>query len=199
MTNWELFFDQKIKEVAKGKVIWDIGGGFGFQKQLAPYKQYFSGEYKTLDINEDLRPDVVADAHNLPILDNSADGVISNSVLEHMRNPFQAVSEMYRILRPGGKVFAYVPFLHAYHGGNKKGGPDYWRMSRDGLQYLFREFSHIEICPVAGYFETMSYLLPRSHKFPFKLCIFPARLADRISCRFQSSNQVSGHHVFLIK
>lgn len=199
MTKWELFFDQKIKEILKEKVIWDIGGGSGFQKQLAPYRKYFSGVYKTVDINEETSPDIVADAHNLPIPDNSADGVISNSVLEHMHNPFRAVEEIYRILKPGGKAFVYVPFIHAYHGGSKKGGPDYWRFSRDGLQYLFRQFSHIEICSVAGHFETMSYLLPRSHKFPFKPLTFLARLLDRIFWSFESHNQVSGHHVFLIK
>ena len=199
MTSWDLFFDQKIKEIAKEKVVLDIGGGSGFQKQLAPYREYFSGEYKTVDINGETSPDIVADAHNLPIPDNSADGVISNSVLEHMYNPFQAVSEIHRILKPGGKAFIYVPFIHAYHGGEKKGGPDYWRFSKDGLRYLFREFSAVEICPVAGHFETMSYLLPRSHKFPAKPFVYLARLLDRIFWRFQSHNQVSGHHIFLVK
>jgi ubiquinone/menaquinone biosynthesis C-methylase UbiE len=157
------------------------------------------GEYKTLDINRDLGPDVVADAHNLPIHDNSVDGVISNSVLEHMYNPFRAVDEIHRVLRPGGKALVYTPFIHAYHGGDKKGGPDYWRFSKDGLKYLFREFSHIDICPVAGHFETLSYLLPYSHRLPFKIFVPIARITDRILWRFESRNQVSGFHVFLIK
>jgi SAM-dependent methyltransferase len=60
--------------------------------------------------------DVVADAHQLPYPDNSVDAIHCAAVLEHLEFPNEAIKEMYRVLKPGGKVFAVTPFLQAYHG-----------------------------------------------------------------------------------
>lgn len=199
MTKWEKFFDEKIKEISKEKIVFDIGGGKRFQKGLAPYKKYFVNcNYKTVDIDPKVNPDILADAHNLPISDNFADGVICTSVLEHVENPFRVVDEIYRILKPGGKCFIYVPFLHAWHGSGL-GEKDYWRFSKDGIEYLFRKFRRIEICPVMGHFETIAYLLPYQNKFPINILCYFARFLDKILSKYQSQNQVSGYHIFLVK
>ena len=60
--------------------------------------------------------DIVADAHLLPYCDNTVDGIHCEAVLEHLQNPEQAVKEMYRVLKPGKKVYVCTPFLQAYHG-----------------------------------------------------------------------------------
>jgi len=60
--------------------------------------------------------DLVADAHALPFADASIDGLDCAAVLEHLANPHLAVKEMFRVLKPGGKVFAVTPFMQAYHG-----------------------------------------------------------------------------------
>lgn len=199
MTKWENFFDQKIKEIAKCKVIYDIGGGKKFQKDLAPYKKYFiNSEYKTIDKDPNCEPDILADAHNLPIPDNSADAIICKSVLEHVENPFLVVEEIYRILKSGGKCFLYLPFLHSWHGSGRN-EKDYWRFSEDGIRYLFRKFNQIEICPVKYHFETIAYLLPYQNKFPINFLVYLGRFLDKILEKFQSKKQTSGYYVFLIK
>lgn len=40
MTKWEKFFDEKIKEIAKCKVVYDIGGGLDFRKTLLLIKNF---------------------------------------------------------------------------------------------------------------------------------------------------------------
>ncbi len=60
--------------------------------------------------------EIVADAHALPYMDNSVDTIFCEAVLEHLQNPWKAVEEMYRVLRPGAKAFVATPFLQAYHG-----------------------------------------------------------------------------------
>ena len=60
--------------------------------------------------------DVVADAHELPYADNSVDAIHCEAVLEHLKFPSDAVKEMYRVLKPGGRAFVVTPFLAAYHG-----------------------------------------------------------------------------------
>jgi SAM-dependent methyltransferase len=60
--------------------------------------------------------DVAGTAYGLPFRDGSVDAVYCEAVLEHLELPEQAVAEMFRVLRPGGQVFAATPFLQAFHG-----------------------------------------------------------------------------------
>jgi len=46
------------------------------------------------------------DARSLPFPDNSFDVIVSISVFEHVQNLDVALAEMYRVLRPGGYLFA---------------------------------------------------------------------------------------------
>lgn len=60
--------------------------------------------------------DVAADAHRLPFAEGSLDALHCEAVLEHLVQPENAVTEMFRVLEPGGYVFAVTPFLQAFHG-----------------------------------------------------------------------------------
>jgi SAM-dependent methyltransferase len=46
----------------------------------------------------------VGNAYALPLLDNTADAVLGHSVLEALERPADALSEMKRVLKPGGVV-----------------------------------------------------------------------------------------------
>lgn len=59
--------------------------------------------------------DVVADGYQLPYCDGTVDACHCEAVLEHMEQPERAVAEMFRVLRPGGAVFAATPFLQVFH------------------------------------------------------------------------------------
>jgi SAM-dependent methyltransferase len=91
--------------------------------------------------------------------DNSSfDAVICLEVLEHVINPFQAVKQIKRVLRQGGKILLTVPFLYGYHGKGSRSQshdsyPDFWRFTHEGLQLLFNDFQTIEITPLDGPIE----------------------------------------------
>ncbi|MCP6719473.1 MAG: class I SAM-dependent methyltransferase [Patescibacteria group bacterium] len=198
MTKWERFFDEKIKEIAKEKVIRDIGGGSPFQKDLAKYKEYFKdSDYKTLDYNPDYNPDILGNVYNLPFENESIDAIICKAVLQHVYDPKRAVSEIYRVLKKGGKCFVYAPFLYAYHGDDSN--KDYYRYTRDGVEYLLQDFGTIEICPIRGYFETLANFLPYQNKFPINILAILARFLDGVSENYQNKMQVSGFNIFLVK
>ncbi len=59
--------------------------------------------------------DVVGDAYLLPYSNDSVDAIYCEAVLEHLEYPNQAAAEMFRVLRPGGQIFAATPFLQAFH------------------------------------------------------------------------------------
>ena len=192
MTKWERFFEEKIKEIAREKDILDIGGGFRFQKELEKNKELFKeSNYQVMDKESSFNPDIVGDVCRMPFEDESFDAIICKAVLEHVSQPKKAAKEMYRILRREGKGLVYLPFLYPYH-AHKGVYKDYFRYTEDGVRYLFKDFSSIEVCSVRGNLETVFNLTPLRKIKIFLPCI---RLIDK----FFSGKQVSGFNVFLVK
>lgn len=158
-------FDVWIKDIAAtlrdDDYILDIGGARPFQKYLAKYRGLLEGKLKTLDIDPNTHPDFVGDAHALPFEDSSVKAIISIATLEHLKDPFKAVSEMYRVLQSGGAVLVYVPFLHPYHGNERFS--DYWRFTHEGITELFKRasFDGIEIAHNGTIVDIMKKSLPR--------------------------------------
>lgn len=58
---------------------------------------------------------VVGDAANTKFDDNSFDTVIMNDAMEHVSKPDKVLKEVYRILKPGGKLYVnFPPYNHPY-------------------------------------------------------------------------------------
>jgi methionine biosynthesis protein MetW len=55
------------------------------------------------------------EAERLPFADGSADVVVCNQVLEHLKNIWLPMSEMHRVLRLGGHAILSVPNLGSLH------------------------------------------------------------------------------------
>ncbi len=53
-------------------------------------------------------PSICGDISKLPFMDESFDHIVTTDVLEHVSNPDSVVREMYRVLKPGGRVFAVI-------------------------------------------------------------------------------------------
>ena len=108
-------------------------------------------DYREDVVNLEILPypttDVISSAERLPFADATFDVVISVAVLEHVRDPFAAARELERALRPGGHVFAAVPFLQPYHAYPNH----YYNMTADGLKNLFAacEVERLEV-PASG-------------------------------------------------
>jgi SAM-dependent methyltransferase len=60
-------------------------------------------------------PQVFGDGHHLPFHDHAFDAVLSQAVMEHMRNPFVAAAELARVLKPGGMLYAESAFMQPLH------------------------------------------------------------------------------------
>lgn len=75
---------------------------------LPIFKKMENLDYTTADLYSPI-VDVKADILNLPFDDNSFDIVFCNHVLEHIENDTKAMSELYRVLKPGGMGIFQVP------------------------------------------------------------------------------------------
>jgi SAM-dependent methyltransferase len=64
--------------------------------------------------NSELDSAVVIENGRIPLPDSSFDIVLSDYVLEHVENPAQYLTEVSRILRPGGSFFFRTPNLFHY-------------------------------------------------------------------------------------
>jgi SAM-dependent methyltransferase len=78
----------------------------------------------------------IVDAHDLPYGDGEFDMVLALAVLEHVVDPPRVVSEIWRVLKSTGKVFAVTPFLQPVH----MGAYDFTRYTLLGHRRLFRRF-----------------------------------------------------------
>lgn len=122
-----------------------------------------NGQILTMDINQyEDYPDIIDDICELKNLQSEDfDGIIGSSILEHVYDPKIAVSNLYMILKQDGVFFGFAPFLYRYHAPDTLYYQDFYRYTKDGLAYLFREFSHVTLYPVRGRNSTMLSLYAR--------------------------------------
>lgn len=102
-------------------------------------EQEIGGRVTYTDVAFARNVDCIADGHDLPFPDASFDAVRVEAVLEHVCDPQRCVSEIRRVLRPGGFVWAVTPFLQPVH----MGAYDFTRFTFLGHRRLFRHFDEV--------------------------------------------------------
>jgi len=104
---YALYFKVELPQLDDGFCLLDIAPSASLQKFIKKnYKNIF---YRSADL---LMTDVddIVDITNMKLyVDSSFDFFICSHVLEHIEDDLQAMRELYRILKPGGKGIAMVP------------------------------------------------------------------------------------------
>lgn len=100
-------------------ILLDVGAG------SAPYEEVIATmgrvtQYIKLDVAAPLyhqphNSDMVWDGDTIPLGAGSVDTVLLTEVLEHVKRPAELLSELRRVLKPGGTLFLTVPFLWPLH------------------------------------------------------------------------------------
>lgn len=105
---------------------------------------YKNSIVETLDIDISAATTYIADItkNNSELIQNDKyDVIIFTEVLEHTLNPFEAINEIYRILKPNGVLVMTTPFNFRIHNPL----PDCWRISEHGLRQLLKKFTSVTI------------------------------------------------------
>lgn len=140
---------------AHGKRVLDVGCG------VKPYYPFFAdvaSEYVGVDAVENPMADLRGLVEALPVEDASFDVVLCTQVLEHCGDPAQAVRELRRVTRPGGRVLASTHGVQVYH----PSPTDYYRWTHEGLRMLFTnsaDWSELTVIPAAGTASALAMLI----------------------------------------
>jgi len=112
------------------------------------YRRYFksASSYLTSDVSD--RAEIYLDARDMKdIPDRRFNCVFCSGVLEHVDDFMKAVSEIGRVLAPGGVLLLGVPFRQPIHSIPD----DFWRFTPYGIEYMLKkDFQIIEIKPIGN-------------------------------------------------
>ena len=134
------------------------------------------------------------------------DVIVMIEVLEHIRQPFEAIDNIHRLLKPGGRLVLSTPFLFPLHDRPM----DFFRYTRYGLQELLKKFEQIEVRERDSWAEVLCVLVARllREKSLGARLIAPFAVLTAISCYplamllgriVQSDGYTSGYTVLATK
>lgn len=177
-TLWNLFW--RTQSPLEGRIL-DIGGaGRGSHYRFLRFAHDASVE--TVDIVSAQGVDYVLDItkERVPLAAGSCDAVLLFNILEHLPVQEPALSEAFRLLKPGGRLIGVIPFLLNVH----RDPEDYSRLTDTALSALFARcgFSTVRIEPIGrGPFLAAYDQLAMLIRGPAHLFLLPAVwLADAL-------------------
>ena len=116
----------------------DVGSGH------MPYKpeimansgvtEYIGMDLENSEFYDVVKPDIYWDGYAIPLEDKTIDTVLLTEVLEHCPEPAKVLAEIFRVLKPGGKLVFSVPFIWYLH----ESPYDFYRYTPYAIERLFK-------------------------------------------------------------
>ena len=177
LRRYVLDFERRIDEavvafsapIAAGARVLDAGAG------ESAYKSHFARQrYTGIDLGIGDREwdytnlDVMGDLAALPFATGAFDAALNIVTLEHVKEPQRVLTELARVLRPGGRLLLVVPHEWEVH----QHPNDFFRYTKYGVEEFARTagFSVVSIMAGGGYFRLLARrLLNGAQFFPLPL------------------------------
>lgn len=115
---------------------------------------------RSIDVDVNRKPDQVIDVCDLDQLKDltfTPQLICMFEVLEHTKNPINAIQNLYEIIDENSYVMLSTPFIFHIHDEPY----DFFRFTKYGLEILFQNFKEVVIKPRNGWFETILVLFVR--------------------------------------
>jgi SAM-dependent methyltransferase len=136
-----LFARDQLSKIPQGSTVLDVGVGSAPYWHLRP-----DLDWHGLDVSEGEKVDFLITKDKVwPIRNESFDVVFCTQVIEHVEVPEFIVSQIKRVLKPGGLVILNAPFLYPFHGMPE----DQSRFTTSQLMFLFKDYE-ISECGILG-------------------------------------------------
>lgn len=118
----------------------------------------------SIDLVENVEFDVMkGDVNNLDFPDGKFNNVICLEVLEYVKTPPKAISEIYRVLSVDGTAIISVPFMYKFH-------EDYLRISEKYIREKFSDFSEIDVYSMGcSYSIVLDIVFSKIKRIKFRL------------------------------
>lgn len=136
-------------------VVLDLGGKRENKRGAFQPPEHEAHMWWYLNLDWVTKPNVFADATQVPLKSASIDCILCTEVLEHLKDPQACVDEIHRLLCTGGLALVSVPFIYPVHADPH----DFQRFTEDGLRHLFRRFASVEVFRMGGYAGVLGLLL----------------------------------------
>ncbi|HTS67120.1 MAG TPA: class I SAM-dependent methyltransferase [Candidatus Acidoferrales bacterium] len=142
----------------------DAGAGEGRYAHHFAKQRYTGVDLAIGDAEWDYgKLDAIADLAALPFRDSAFDAALQIVTIEHLPEPWRALQEIARTLKPGSILLIAAPHEWEVH----QAPHDYFRYTRHGLQYLLDRagFEVCEVRPAGGYFRLLARRLLNGLQF----------------------------------
>jgi SAM-dependent methyltransferase len=149
------FLKEAGRSVQSGERVLDAGAGRAPYRNLFRHARYETADFMALAHSKYRQPDYVCDLASIPVEDGRFDHVLLTQVLEHIPEPGRVLTELHRVLRPGGRLWLTAPLFYAEH----QAPYDFYRYTQYGMRHLLDTagFGVISLEWMEGYLGTLSY------------------------------------------
>lgn len=150
------FAQQAADSISPGSRVLDAGAGDCPYRTIFHHAHYESTDLCTVDKVYG-KLSFICDLSRIPIHDDCYDLVFCSQTLEHVPDPKLLLAELYRVLKPDGKLFLSAPLFYEEH----EIPYDYYRFTRFGISLLLEQvnFKIKSIDWLEGYYGTLAYQL----------------------------------------
>lgn len=147
------FMIEHARSIPHGNRVLDVGAGDAPYAELFAHTVYVTLDWESSPHEGGRAAAVSASADAIPLPDASFDVVVLTQVLEHVLRPAVVLGEIARVLRPGGRLLATVPFVWELH----EEPHDYWRFTPYALRALLED-AGLEVTDVQPRSDSLSAL-----------------------------------------
>lgn len=191
-----------LSGIGPSQIALNVGAGFS---RLHP-------QMLNVDLVAGTLIDVRASALALPFRDGMFDVIVTQETLEHVPDPFGAIHEIARVLKPGGALYCQLPFVIGFHPGPQ----DFWRFTVQGMRELVERCGlQVSVLSIAvgggtGYYrvsvEFWSGLLSfgctpvyKTAKAVFALALYPLKWLDPLFAVSRERDRIPGGYLVIAR